>query len=160
MKSWFFVQHVATAGVRKQDRKEDWMLRLLRKCFLSYGLTSYHQSYFQLGLIVRDFHHNLWFQHSWQTIANPPILWRLPILLSPVFQILPNPLPHYFCCLVSLTKCVITPHLTCYFALWYYGPKLGTLVQATPCFVLYTIRHQIYCRFDTDDMSFASTLIW
>lgn len=116
--------------------------------------------FIQFGLIVRDFHHNLWFQHSWQTIANPPILWRLPILLSPVFQILPNPLPHYFCCLVSLTKCVITPHLTCYFALWYYGPKLGTLVQATPCFVLYTIRHQIYCRFDTDDMSFASTLIW
>ena len=38
--------------------------------------------------------------------------------------------------------------------------RLGTLVQAALCCVFYTTRHQIYWRFASDDMVFASILIW
>ena len=35
----------------------------------------------------------------------------------------------------------------------------GTLVREASFYVLYVTRCHIYCRFDTDDMIFASTLI-
>ena len=38
--------------------------------------------------------------------------------------------------------------------------SLVTLVLAAPDCVFYATRHQIYWRFDTDYMVFASTLIW
>ena len=38
--------------------------------------------------------------------------------------------------------------------------RLGTLVPEELCPVFYATRCQVYCRFDTDDMVFASTLIW
>ena len=37
--------------------------------------------------------------------------------------------------------------------------NLGTVVPESPCYVFYATRCQFYCRFDTDDMAFASTLI-
>ena len=37
--------------------------------------------------------------------------------------------------------------------------SFGTLAPAAPCYAFYAIRHHIYCRFDTDDMVFAITLI-
>ena len=37
--------------------------------------------------------------------------------------------------------------------------SLRALVPEAPCYVFYTIRSQIYRRFDTDHMTFASTLI-
>ena len=36
----------------------------------------------------------------------------------------------------------------------------STFVSETPCYVFYATRRQVYCRFDTDDIAFASTLIW
>ena len=36
--------------------------------------------------------------------------------------------------------------------------NFGTLLPEAPCYVFDPTRHQIYCRFDTDDMSFVSTL--
>ena len=38
--------------------------------------------------------------------------------------------------------------------------SLGTLVLAAPCCVFYATSNQICWRFDTDDMVFASGLIW
>ena len=38
--------------------------------------------------------------------------------------------------------------------------RFDTLVPEAPCFVFYATSSQVYCRFDPDDMVFASTLIW
>ena len=38
-------------------------------------------------------------------------------------------------------------------------PSLSTLVSQAPCSKFYTTRLQVYLRFGTDDMAFASTLI-
>ena len=38
--------------------------------------------------------------------------------------------------------------------------SLVILVPLALCYVFYPIRHQVYCSFDTNDMAFASTLIW
>ena len=38
--------------------------------------------------------------------------------------------------------------------------SLGALVTAAPWCVFYATRHQTYRSFNTDDMVFASTLIW
>ena len=38
--------------------------------------------------------------------------------------------------------------------------SLGTLVLVAPCCVFYATRHQICWSFNTDDVVFASTLIW
>ena len=38
--------------------------------------------------------------------------------------------------------------------------SLGTLVLAAPCSIFYITRDQIYWSFDTDEMVFATTLIW
>ena len=38
--------------------------------------------------------------------------------------------------------------------------SFGTLVLQAPCYVFYATRCQVYCRFDTNDMAFPSTLIW
>ena len=37
--------------------------------------------------------------------------------------------------------------------------SLGTILPEAPWYVFYATRCQVYCRFDTDDMAFASTLI-
>ena len=38
--------------------------------------------------------------------------------------------------------------------------SLGNLVPESSCHLFYATRHQVYYRSDTDDMAFASTLIW
>ena len=68
------------------------------------------------------FFRNMRGEHSWQRILNPPILRRPPILPTPLFQILPNPPPHYSpCCFVSLNEWLILPDFMCYSTWWYYG---------------------------------------
>ena len=64
--------------------------------------------------------------HSWQRVHNPPVLWRPPILSTPVFSNfvqLPSqsPPPLLFFYLVSLVEWVIAPYLMCYSTHWYYG---------------------------------------
>ena len=52
-----------------------------------------------------------------------------------------------FCCLVSFTEWVITPHFMCYFTYWYYGStmsNLSTLVPEGPCCVFHAKRCQGY----------------
>ena len=55
---------------------------------------------------------------TWQGGSWPPILWRSPILPTP-YPPLSNFVrtPASFCCLVSLTGQVITPHPLCHFLL-------------------------------------------
>ena len=38
--------------------------------------------------------------------------------------------------------------------------SVGALVTEEHCCVFYAARYQIYCRFDTNNMTFVSTLIW
>ena len=73
----------------------------------------------------------------------------------------PPPDPLY--CLLSILKFYQTPSpsdqprsnkLFCLMILWTYNFR-----ALVPCCVFHATRHQIYCRFDTDDMVFASTLI-
>ena len=55
------------------------------------------------------------YYHSWQRQHNPLCLMKkLPFWSSLFFQILSysNPLPSFYC-LVSLSNCVIVPHLIC-----------------------------------------------
>ena len=110
----------------------------------------------------------------------PTIL--LTSLLFNFFPILLHPRPTLsfscFCCLLFLAECVIVLHLMCYFTSWYgkptaddmtnlqlmiwqtYMSSLGTLAPEASCYVFYGTMCQVYCRFDTDDMAFASALIW
>ena len=77
---------------------------------------------------------------SWQRFPNLLFLWRhTHIAYAPFLKILSN-LPPNILCLVSWAEYVIMPH--CHFAQWFCG-----------------LPTQIYWRFDTDDMIFASTLI-
>ena len=66
--------------------------------------------------------------HSWQRVPNPLILWRSPLLPTPLHFTThnhtpkPTPIPlSFFCCPVSLTEMVIAPHTMCYFTEWNYG---------------------------------------
>ena len=38
--------------------------------------------------------------------------------------------------------------------------SLGTVVPEGPCNVFYASRHQVYSRFDIDDMTFGGILVW
>ena len=68
----------------------------------------------------------------------------------PLFQIFSNPHAPPPPPLVSLADFVTMDlHLS----------NLGTYAPEAPCCVFYATRRQVYCRFDTDDMSFASTLV-
>ena len=83
-------------------------------------------------------------------------------LRLPFFPNFVHPSPCSFCCLISLAQCIIPPH-PCYSVYWYYRPKLVEswyLSTVAPCYAFHVTRHQIYWRFDTEDMVFASTQIW
>ena len=64
-----------------------------------------------------------------------------------------------------ITKLFKSHSRICYFAEYYLDPlnlsRLGILVTAAPCCVFYAneTKHQIYWRFDTDDMVFASAFL-
>ena len=97
--------------------------------------------------------------HSCQRLHNPPILWRPPVHCLPSF---PNFFhPHYA---LSLWLHVWSHHIYCFILLNNIVNinllSLGNLVLAAYFCVFYAIRHQIYWRFDTNDMDFPSTLIW
>ena len=96
--------------------------------------------------------------------------WKtLPKLLIPLFSSffsdLPPPLPpfHSTCWHVFLGECVTFNKLLYLKTWWFDGPtllSLGTLVPEAPCWMFYqTMCQQFYCRFDTDNMVSASTLI-
>ena len=93
--------------------------------------------------------------HSWQRVPNPPILWRLPIMPTPLFKFCPTP--------TFAVASNLHPH--CSFQLSYFFgwmgdyatfgvpliaimdlhmSNLGTLVPEGPCYVFYATRCQVY----------------
>ena len=100
------------------------------------------------------------FYHSWQRVRDPQIFYEKPYIAWPPFRILLPPSSTVFVALLlwlnvwSHQICVILHEIMDLHLL-----SLGTLVPAVPCCVFYT-RHQVYQRFDRDDMVFASTAIW
>ena len=89
----------------------------------------------------------------------------LPVLLnsSPFSNCFNHHTCHSFSCLNSLAQCAIVKH---YVILLHdmMDPHLLSLdtllLLEAPCYAFYAARCQLYCRFDTDGMAFASTLTW
>ena len=88
---------------------------------------------------------------------------KTPLNCLSFFQICPTPqpppLPTFFAVLF-LWLTVWSRQMECVILLNDIMFSLGTLVLTAPCCVFYATRNQIYWRFDTDDMVFASALIW
>ena len=85
-------------------------------------------------------------------LTSPPhSLCRHPILITPLFQILPNAPNHFhsFCCFVALAEWMDLNF-----------SSLGTVIPAATCCVLYVTGHQISWSSDRDDMVFAILRTW
>ena len=83
--------------------------------------------------------------------------------LPPPLNFFPTPPPLCFCCLLSFAEYVIMPYLMSYFTEWYDKTTIVEpwyLIPEAPCYVFYATRRQVYCWFDTEDMTIASKLIW
>ena len=101
--------------------------------------------------------------HSW--LRDPkPLCYEEHLYCLPPFFFQNFVQPRSSCCHIFLAECVITPHMMCYFALWYYGPKIfklfGNVVRAVQGCVFHATNHQIHGRFETHGMVFGSSLIW
>ena len=84
-----------------------------------------------------------------------PTLGRSPCIQCPTFLKFCPTSQHPPTLFVALFLCVILINDIMDLNL----SSLGNLVLTTPCCVFYATRNQIYRRFDTDDMVFASALI-
>ena len=72
---------------------------------------------------VKEAFPNMYSSHSSQSVSNLHYLWRLHLHYLPLFLNFVQATCS-FCYLLSLSECVITPQLMCYFAKRYYRPKL------------------------------------
>ena len=103
------------------------------------GFSEYHclmdecRPQCKIGSVLQQLLHELFvkllYQHGWQRVQNPHILWRLP---PPPYIAYPSPFfifclnsfqspPTLLFLLISLTEWVTTPHLICHSTYWHHG---------------------------------------
>ena len=90
------------------------------------------------------------------TYTCPWILGQHLVISNPPAPLPPKPCS--FCCLASLAECVCIILFNDIMDLNLLS--LSTLVPVSPCCVFHATKHQIYWRFEMNDMVSASTLIW
>ena len=81
---------------------------------------------------------------------------RTPPILPPI--LFKFPCSFYY--LVSLRECVIAPHLMSYFTLYDGLAELWNLTAGETLQCVYALWHHIWCKIDTDGLTFTGTLIW